>query len=203
MFGKAESWLVARAPRAWPLMRGLSRRWWDRMAPHWDERVGADVSQRLAPLAAGCDALDADPRDVLELGTGTGVGARFLAGRFPNCTVRAIDISPAMIDAARSQSPPELQDRVTFAEGDAGSLPDPDESFDLVAQLNLPARVDEIARLVRAGGHVVIASTDGPRTPYYTPEALLRREFERRGFRDIRDGSAGNGTYLVATRAAG
>ena len=105
-----------------------------------------------------------------------------------------------MIQAARAKLSPELERRVTFTEGDAASLPDQDGSVDLVAQLNLPARVDEIARLVRPGGHVVIASSLGPRTPYYTPEAMLRRQFERRGFSRLRDGEAGDGTYFVATR---
>ena len=170
------------------------------MASSWDDRVGSDPSERLAPLAAACDLLDAEPRTVLELGTGTGTGALFLAERFPDSTIRAIDISPAMVQVAREKLSPELARRVTFARGDAASLPDEDGSFDLVAQLNLPARVDEIARLVRPGGHVVIASSLGPGTPYYTPEAVLRSRFGRRGFGRLRDGEAGDGTYFVATR---
>jgi ubiquinone/menaquinone biosynthesis C-methylase UbiE len=170
------------------------------MASRWDERIEPDSPEHLAPLAAACDQLPAEPQQILELGTGTGAGARFLAGRFPNSRVKAVDISPAMVETARAQLPPELAERVTFAEGDAGSLPDPDASFDLVAQLNLPARVDEIARLVRPGGHVAVASSRGPATPYYTPETLLRRRFERLGFRDLRDGRAGSGTYFVAGR---
>ena len=82
VLGKTESWLVARAPWTWPLWRGLNRRWWDRMASHWDERVGSDA-ERLAPLAAACDLLEGEPSSVLELGTGTGIGALSSPSGFP------------------------------------------------------------------------------------------------------------------------
>lgn len=201
VIGKTESWIVTRVPVAWPLVRVVTRRWWDSMASKWDERVDPEGQQHLAPLVAACDALGDQPGDVLEIGTGTGAGARLLASKFPAARIRALDLSEPMVEQARRRTPPEMADRITFEVGDAAALPFPAASFDLVTQLNVPARFDELARLVRPGGHVAIASSIGPRTPYYTPEKLLQRKFAARGFGDIQIGEAGDGTYFVARRA--
>ena len=45
----------------------------------------------------------------------------------------------------------------------------------------MPPFFAEIARVLRPGGHAVIAASIGPATPFYTPESVLRRGFERRG----------------------
>jgi hypothetical protein len=44
----------------------------------------------------------------------------------------------------------------------------------------------------------VVAHTAGPRTPYYTPDAVLRRKFARLGLEETARGEAGAGTYFVA-----
>ena len=56
--------------------------------------------------------------------------------------------------------------------------------FDLVAQNNVPVYFDELARVVAPGGRVLITSTFGPATPYYTPHKLLERRFRKLGFGD-------------------
>jgi hypothetical protein len=54
--------------------------------------------------------------------------------------------------------------------------------------------------VVAPGGHVVIASTLGPRTPYYTPDRVLARRFRKLGLEVLEGGSAGEGTYFLARR---
>jgi len=200
--GKAASAVVTRAPVLWPVIRGATRRFWERSAAGWDERIEPDRPEHLAPLGGALDRVDGEPERILELGTGTGSGALLLARRYPHADVVGVDISEAMVRSARAKVPTELRGRVRFAAADAGELPFEDASFDLVAQLNLPAYFDETVRVLSPGGHLIVASSLGPATPYYTSDRLLRRGFERRGLETVATGPAGGGTYFVALRPA-
>jgi ubiquinone/menaquinone biosynthesis C-methylase UbiE len=123
-----------------------------------------------------------------------------LARRFPQAEIHAVDISDAMVREAEAKTSEEFDSRIQFGVADAGSLPYEDRSFDLIAQLNMPVYFDETARALIPGGHVVVASSLGPTTPYYTPERLLRRSFERRDVRTVATGKAGDGSFFIARR---
>ena len=120
-----------------------------------------------------------DPERVLDLGTGTGDAALLLAREYPHARVRGVDLSPEMVRRAQQRIGLDPEGRVAFRVADASHLPYEDASFDLVAQLNMPPFYRETARVLRPGGHFVIAASWGPATPFYTPEAVLRRGFER------------------------
>jgi SAM-dependent methyltransferase len=195
--------VMARAPFLWPLLRRPTQRFWEKAAERWDERIRPDSTEHLAPLAAGCDRLETAPRKILELGTGTGAGARLLARRFPNAEIWAVDISKAMIDQAKEKTPDDVAPRLHFAVADAAAVPDEIGTVELVCQLNLPLYAETIVRLLAPGGYVLIASSRGPRTPYYTPDGVLRRRFERLGLQVLDGGRAGDGTYFLARRPAG
>jgi SAM-dependent methyltransferase len=200
LLGWSMSLLIARLPGSWPLLRRGTRAWWDRMAPHWHDRIKPDDPAHLAPLAAACEHLPDPPKRILELGTGTGSGARMLARRFPQAEIYAVDISDAMVREAEAKTDKELDARIHFEVADAGALPYDAGSVELIAQLNLPVYFDETARVLSPGGHVVVASSLGPTTPYYTPERLLRRSFERRDVRTVATGNAGDGNFFIARR---
>lgn len=126
-----------------------------------------------------------------------------LAERFAHAEITAVDISEAMVAAARAKLPQGLGNRVRFGVADAASLPYEDGRFDLVVQLNMPTYFDETARVLAAGGAVVVASSLGPATPYHTPESVLRRRFAMRGLDAIAVGHTGVGTYFLAQRRNG
>ena len=191
---------IARAPFLWPVLRRPTQRFWERAAEGWDERVKPDSAEHLAPLMAACDRLEPSPKRIAELGTGTGAGAVMLARRFPGAEIWAIDISGPMIRQAEEKAPAELRPRLNFAVADAGSLSRETGAFDLVCQLNLPLYAKEIVRVLAPGGYVVIASSRGSRTPYYTPEGVLRRRFERQGLHVLDGGRSGEGTFFIAQR---
>lgn len=195
--GRAINATVARAPFLWPLMRAPMRRFWDGMAADWDRR-DRGAAEYLAPLAAGLVHVAPVPERALDVGTGTGAAALLLAREFPNARVRGVDLSEEMIRRARERVGLDPEGRVAFRVGDAADLPWEDESFDLVSQLNMPPFFGEIARVLRPGGHAVIAATYGAATPFYTPEKVLRRGFERRGMTTVESGGAGGGTFFVA-----
>jgi ubiquinone/menaquinone biosynthesis C-methylase UbiE len=198
--GKAEMRLVARAPRAWRLIRRPTQRFFDSLAAGWDTRVQPDSPEHLAALFAGVDSLPAPPERIIDLGTGTGAAALALARRFREARVEGVDISERMVMAAREKTTDDLADRVRFSVGDAAALSLQAESFDLVTQVSVPVFFDQISRLLRAGGHVIVVSSLGKATPYHLPNGVLRRQFERRGFRTVAAGEAGTGTFFVAKR---
>src|SRR4029079_18423481 len=140
----------------------------------------AGSPEHLAPLAAALLDVEA-PERALEVGTGTGAGALLIAREFPHARVRGVDISEPMIREAKRRIGLDPEGRVAFKVADASSLPYDDDSFDLVAELNMPPFFAEIARVLRPGGFVVHASSWGDATPFWTPDPVLRRGFGRHG----------------------
>lgn len=198
MVGRALNALIARAPALWPLLRPWAHRYWQNIAPTWGDRVDRSSAAYLAPLAAALLFVRPDPERALELGTGLGDGALLIAREFPQARVRGVDLSEEMIRRAQGRIGLDPEGRVAFRVADAADLPYEDESFDLVAQLNMPPFIAETARVLRPGGYFVIAASFGPATPFYTPESVLRRGFARVGLEPVDSGSAGDGTYWVA-----
>jgi SAM-dependent methyltransferase len=195
--GRALNSLIARAPWSWPLLRGPTRRFFSARAPDWDRRTGAGGTEHLTPLAAACLHVSPAPERILDVGCGTGEDALFLAREFPQARVRGLDISEEMIAAAVAKVGLDPEGRVAFKVGDAADLPYADDSFDLVAQLNMPPFFDELVRVLRPGGQVIVASSWGSRTPFHTRPGLLRWKFLQRGVEPVQIGRAGAGTFYV------
>ena len=195
--GRAIAAVAARAPFAWPLLRGPVRRFWDRRADEWGRRDARTDPDRLAALAAALLEVQ-PPERALDIGTGFGDAALLVAREFPSARVRGVDISEEMIRGAKKRVGLAPEGRLAFRVADAASLPYEDDSFDLVTLLNMPVFFAEIARVLRPGGHVAVAATFGPATPFYTPDRVLRRGFARQGLEHVRSGGAGPGTFFVA-----
>jgi ubiquinone/menaquinone biosynthesis C-methylase UbiE len=105
-----------------------------------------------------------------------------------------------MIRKAQDRIGLDPEGRVAFKVADASKLPYEDDSFDLVAQLNMPPFFAEIARVLRPGGFAIVAATWGPETPFYTPDPVLERGFRKAGLEHVESGGAAEGTYFVARR---
>lgn len=200
LVGRAVNATVARAPWAWPLLKGPVRSFFDRSARGWDERTDAGSADHLAGLAVAATKVTPAPERILDLGTGTGVAALFWAREFPSARVRGVDLSPEMIREAQAKVGLDPEGRIAFRVADASALPFDDESFDLVSQVNMPPFFAEIARVLRPGGHAVFAASSGPATPFYTPEPILERGLRKRGIETIASGQAGRGTWLVGRK---
>jgi SAM-dependent methyltransferase len=184
--------VVVRQPFLWPVLRRPLRRAFDRLAPVWDEMRLPDS---FAPVEAALGALQEEPRNVLDLGTGTGSVAQLVAERFPEADVTGVDVSPKMIDVARAKNM-----RVRFEVADAERLPYEDGAFDLVTLGNMIPFYDELARVTAPRGHVLFAFSGGDQTPIYVPPERLRADLADRGFADFADFSAGRGTALLARK---
>jgi hypothetical protein len=71
--------------------------------------------------------------------------------------------------------------------------------------LNVPPFFDQVAALLRPDGLVINASSYGPATPFFTPQATLVRGFERRGLQAVateRDRARGCSSRACLTPSA-
>ena len=196
-FARLATDVVVRYPALWRIFRPFLRGMFDRIAPSWDSFRDAE---RTAPYEAALVAVPGEVRDALDVGTGTGDGALVLATRFPGANVVGVDVAPAMIVEAERKTPPELRERLRYDVADAAKLPYGDASFDLVAHSNMIPFFDEVARVLRPGGHVLFSFSAGAETPIYVSPERLRAELDRRGFTDFAEFTAGRGNALVARR---
>lgn len=105
---------------------------------------------------------DLKGREVLEVGSGRGGGASFLTRYHEPGRMTGVDFSAQAVTLsnARHQGIPGLG----FQVGDAEHLPFPDQSFDVVINVesshcygSMPAFVREAARVLRPGGWFLIA----------------------------------------------
>jgi ubiquinone/menaquinone biosynthesis C-methylase UbiE len=130
--------------------------------------------------------LGVQPGDhVLEVGHGPGGLIRLLAERTDAASIRGVDPSPEMRDQASRHNRKAVRDgRVRLDLGTADRTDLPDASVDRVVSVNnvaiwpdLAAGVDEMHRVVRPGGTVVIAWHGGT-TPSRIARALRLPEDE-------------------------
>jgi ubiquinone/menaquinone biosynthesis C-methylase UbiE len=202
--GRTINALAARAPWLWPVLRRPVQGYFNGLASGWDDRTGAGSVDHLAPLAAACERVKPAPERVLDVGTGTGAGALFLAREFPQARVRGVDFSEEMIRAANAKLDElDPEGRIAFKVADAAQLPYPDGHFDLVTHVNVPPFFAEVARVLAPGGHVIMAASSGAATPFYTPDSVLERGFRRHGIETVESGTAARGTWFVARAKRG
>jgi len=140
-----------------------------------DERIVAEFTQQAEAFNASAVARAAETLDRLvrlaapeaderwlEVACGPGIVSRGLARRARE--VHGVDMTPAMIDLARREAAAAGLTNATFAVGDATSLALPDADADgavarfTIHHVPVPGRLlDELARVVRPGGRVILA----------------------------------------------
>lgn len=157
----------------------------------------------LTPLAAAVLHVDLPPERVLEVECGEGDGALFLAREFPAARVRGVDRSPEMVRAATARVGLDPEGRIAFKVGAPSALPYPGDFFDLVVQLDSRPAVAEIARVLRPGGHLILARLEGSAQSGGFAAWALRRHLRRRGIELVETAAAGDGSFSVGRLRAG
>ena len=165
-----------------PLLRRLLWRWWyGRLAKNHQGGDWTFMNYGLAPAEAGSPALVLAPadeadryciqlyhrvasaadlagREVLEVGSGRGGGASFIARYLHPAKITGADFSPQAV--ALCQKRHAAVAPLAFVVGDAEHLPFPDARFDIVLNVESShcyGHIDrffaEAARVLRPGGH--------------------------------------------------
>ncbi len=187
--------VAVRFPRLWPLVRPLIRKQFDVLAPMWDSMRSPDA---FAPLEAALATVDGPIEAALDVGTGTGAAALAIGEHFPTARVVGVDVAPEMVERARQKA--RDSGNLSFEVGDGSALPYDDASFDLVTAANMIPFFDELERVVRSGGALIVAFSLGPATPIYVPTERMRKELGSRGFTEFAEIHAGRGSALVARK---
>ena len=175
-----------------------------RIAPRYDllNRVLSFGVDRAWRASAAREALRGDPRDVLDVATGTADFALELKQHAPHVHVTGCDFVPEMLEIGRRKARARGVD-VTLEEGDALNLPYPDASFDVVTcafgfrNFSDYARgLQEFHRVLRPGGRVVILEFPPPGPGVFGAlfRVYFRHVLPRVGA--LVSGSAGAYTYL-------
>jgi ubiquinone/menaquinone biosynthesis C-methylase UbiE len=151
----------------------------------------------LTPLAAAVLHVGR-PERILQVACGDGDGALFLAREFPTARVRGIDADPDLVAAASRRVGLDPEGRVAFKLGGPRRIPYPDDNFDLVAVLDARPSPAVLARVLRSGGHLILAATRGAATGSGPLAWLLERGLRSRGFEAVAGEPAGAGSFSVA-----
>lgn len=148
------------------ILAGLSAAGYDIDSLDPSALSGADefhLGGRGATLALLDSVRGIAPASVLDVGCGIGGPARTIATAL-GATTLGIDLTPSFVEAAiELTARVGLDDRVSFAVGDALALDLPDERFDLVTLLHVgmniadkPGLFAELARVLRPGGRLLV-----------------------------------------------
>jgi len=119
------------------------------------------------------------PREIVDLATGTGDVAFALAGRIPGSTVRGIDLSEGMLAKARRRldaGDALLHGRISFSQGDSLATGLTDACADAVTVAygvrnfaDIAAGYREMYRILRHGGMLAVLELSRPVNPFVKP----------------------------------
>jgi ubiquinone/menaquinone biosynthesis C-methylase UbiE len=151
-------------PDVWSTVAELDSAMQDRLADVLETR-GSDQQQRAMRRAFLDDIAFPERAQVLEVGCGTGVLTRVLAGLPQVASIIGVDPAPSLLARARLLS--HDLPHVRYQEADGRALPFPDETFDVVvfdstlSHVPGPERaLSEAFRALRTGGRLAIFDGD-------------------------------------------
>ena len=156
----------------------------------------------LTPLAAAVLHVPV-PERALTIGCGDAEPALLVAREFPAARVRGVDRSDDVVRAASARVGLDPEGRVAFKVGRPRSLPYPDGFFDLIAQIDRWPAPAEVIRVLRPGGHLILARSRPPGLAARTREKLLHHRLARRGIVPVQSAGAGDGNFFVGRLGEG
>ncbi|HUF86775.1 MAG TPA: methyltransferase domain-containing protein [Thermohalobaculum sp.] len=170
------------------------RREYERLAARYDRRwafyIGATVRETLRRMPAGPGAR------LLDVGCGTGAFLAAVRAAHADARLAGVDLSPAMLTAARRRLPSDVALEVASAE----ALPFPRAGFDTVVSISAfhffrapRAALGEMRRVLRPGGTLVLTDWCGDYLACRLLDRLLRLR-DPAHFRTY--GSAGFGALI-------
>ena len=137
------------------------RKFWDSFANKYDGFIRKRVSKSYDKLFQKLRSDTINCHNLLEIGTGTGLISIELSGQISNIT--AIDISPNMIEVAKSKAMKQKITNIDFQVGDSYNLNFSNASYDSVVASNVlhllfePEKaLQEMKRVLKVNGKIII-----------------------------------------------
>lgn len=136
------------------------------------------IGRPMAEELVGRSQLRAGER-VLDVACGTGIIARLAQEHVGPGRITGVDVTPEMVEVARSVTPSEMG--ITWREANAESLPFPDASFDVVfcglglQFMNRVTALKEMNRVLVLGGRLFVSTPGRMPAPFEVIEAALAR----------------------------
>lgn len=154
------------------------------------------------------DGLSLNHKAILDIGSGLGGMAYYLAEQYPSCRITGIELNPRMVQQANENIPSHLQNRIKFVTyGNAGTttLPFTDSAFDVVASrgvfVHVPEKLPlfkEVYRVLKTGGDFIIDDWLSPYDNHWGERITKIREME-----DLTLCATSEATYLNSLQTAG
>ncbi|MBS1615203.1 MAG: bifunctional demethylmenaquinone methyltransferase/2-methoxy-6-polyprenyl-1,4-benzoquinol methylase UbiE [Bacteroidetes bacterium] len=145
----------------------------DGIAPRYDLlnhllSLGIDKRWRRKAIRS---IVAAEPRQILDVATGTGDLAVAASKRFPQANITGVDISAGMLEIGRKKMAEfGLSERVVLLQADSEQLPFAEKAFDAVICAygvrnfeHLEAGLQEMCRVMRPGGRLAILEFSKPK----------------------------------------
>lgn len=155
------------------------RQMFDSIAPSYDLMNNAMTMgiHRLWRNKALRHVIKSSPLSILDIATGTGDVAFYLAGKLPEAHIAGVDLSQKMLDVAIAKLPGvPNHDNITFRQADCLALPFDDASFDAVTIAygvrNLEHLLEgykEMFRVLKPGGVLCVIELSTPQSPVIRP----------------------------------
>lgn len=151
----------------------------DSIAPAYDfmnSAMSFGIHRRWLKKAVNL-AAESNPRDILDVATGTADVAIALSRRIPGARITGVDLSAGMIEVGeRKIEHLGLQDKISLRQADCMALPFDDNSFDCVTVAygvrnfeHLEKGYGEMLRVLRPGGRLVVIELSTPVNPFVKP----------------------------------
>ncbi|HEV8247425.1 MAG TPA: methyltransferase domain-containing protein, partial [Polyangiaceae bacterium] len=133
---------------------------YDRIGRRYDDETvrQREADPKLIEYLSAHESADGEGLAMLDIACGTGIQLLANGKRFPALKMQGLDLSAAMLEAARAKRPD-----IEWLQGDASKLPFSDASFDYVSSQfcfhhfsDKAAVLAEIERVLRPGGRYVM-----------------------------------------------
>jgi ubiquinone/menaquinone biosynthesis C-methylase UbiE len=170
-----------------------------RLAPAYD-RLGEKLAREqtiLGPLRMAVTGLPEVPERILDLACGTGLATYMMKNLFPVTHVIGADLSERMIHQLRQKAKDSGSSDIDALVCHSGKLPFGNGRIDLVTTQNAPPYPEEMIRVLRPGGRLILAYSF---VYMGLVRSVVKRRLDRLGLEEVSILQAEEGIAVTAKK---